>query len=110
MKISQRVENIMKVSHAARNSDTALLILYMQKSGMELTPKQIEIFKKLPSMETITRVRRQLQERGMYEADERVNEERFKKFKTVKQDITHASADELLAPQGYKIAEDDPWN
>lgn len=110
MKTSDRVENILKVSHAARNSDTELIIIYMQKSGMNLSSDQTETFRKLPSMETITRVRRQLQEKGMYEADDSVNEARYKKFQTTKQNIPHEDAGVLLDKLGYRIAEDDPWN
>lgn len=36
MKTSFRVENILQASRAARNSDKELLIIYMQKSGMNL--------------------------------------------------------------------------
>ena len=106
MKISERVENILKVSHAARNSDKDLIVIYMQKSGMELTPKQIKVFKEMPSTETIRRVRQQLQEQGKYEADEEVNEMRYKKFKSVRENIKSESAEEALAKIGYRIAED----
>ena len=105
MKTSERVENILRASHAARNSDTALLILYMQKSGMELTPKQIEIFKDMPSMETITRVRRQLQEQGKYEADEKVQEARYQKMQQHQEE--YGDPNKYLAKLGYKLAEED---
>lgn len=109
MKIQQQVENILKASKLARNDDKRLLIIYMQKAGMELTAKQMEIFESLPSMETITRIRRQLQERGMYEADDAVNEARYKKFVETKQNIKGSDADKVLAPLGYKLADTDYW-
>lgn len=84
MKVSERVENILKASHAARNSDRELQIIYMQKAGLELTPKQIELFRKLPSMETIRRTRQSLQEQGKYPADEAVDNARFEKFRKMK--------------------------
>ena len=110
MKINERIEAILKASKAARNSDTELLIIYLQKSGMELTPKQIEKFKDLPSMETITRVRRQLQEQGKYEADESVQEGRYQKFKEHREEYGIGdSADPYayLEKLGYKIAKED---
>ena len=105
MKISERVENILKASVAARNSDKELLIIYMQKSGMELTPKQIELFKEMPAMETIRRVRQNLQEQGKYPASQKVEEARYKKYQQVKQNISYQEPEKLLEAQGYKILE-----
>lgn len=104
MNVSQRVESILKASVDSRNSDTELLIIYMLKSGMELTPKQIKIFKEMPSMETITRARRQLQEQGKYEASEEVNEARYEKMKEFQGE--YADANRQLAKLGYRIVED----
>ena len=103
MKISERVENILKVSHQARNSDKSLLLIYMQKSGMELTDKQIEIFKSLPAFETITRVRRDLQEQGKYEPTEEVKEARYQKFKNARENIKYETPESLLEAQGYRV-------
>jgi hypothetical protein len=105
VKINERVENILKVSQASRNSDAELLIIYMQKSGMELTPKQKEIFRTLPSMETITRIRRQLQEQGKYEATQEVQEARYEKFKEKQEE--HSDPYAHLAKLGYRIVEDE---
>lgn len=104
VKINDKVESILKHDRASRNSDTRLLIVYMQKSGMELTDKQIEVFKNLPSMETITRVRRQLQEQGKYEADETVQEERYKKFKEHQEE--YSDPNKYLAKLWYRLADD----
>lgn len=103
MKISQQVENILKASREARNSDKELLIIYMQKFGMELTPKQIALFKKMPSTETIRRTRQQLQQEGKYPADESVDQARFDKFKEVKQNIKYETPESLLETMGYKV-------
>jgi hypothetical protein len=104
MKTRDRVENILKVSQASRNSDTELLIIYMQKSGMELTPKQKEIFRTLPSMETITRVRRQLQEQGKYEATQEIQEARYQKMKEHQEEYGDPYAH--LEKLGLRIVED----
>lgn len=103
MKINDRVENILKASYAARNSDKDLLLIYMQKSGMNLTPSQIEVFRKLPAFETITRVRRVLQEQGKYEPSEQVMEARYKKYQSVKEGIHHEDPEKLLESKGYKV-------
>lgn len=106
MKISQQVENILKVSTQARNSDKELIILYMQKFGMELSDKQIKKFREMPSTETIRRVRQQLQEQGKYPASPEVDKARFEKYKEVKANIKSGSTEELLEGQGYKVL---PW-
>jgi hypothetical protein len=81
MKIKEQVESILKYDPASRNSDKRLLVIYMQKAGMNLTPEQIEKFKDLPSTETIRRIRQKLQEQGKYPAKEEINEARYEKFK-----------------------------
>lgn len=110
MTIKQRVENILRVSRLARNSDTELQIIYMQKSGMNLTPEQIQTFKNLPSMETIRRIRQKLQEEGKFPADAEVEEARYQKFKEVTQAISKfkdkdssEEIEKLLESQGYRI-------
>lgn len=105
MTIQDRVENILKVSDKARNSDRELMLIYMQKSGMELTSKQMEVFRNMPSMETIRRIRQKLQEQGKYPASEQVNEERYRKFKQTRQNIKYQSPEQLLENLGYKVRE-----
>jgi len=101
----EQVANILKVSSAARNSDRELLILYMQKFGMELTLKQIEKFRKMPSTETIRRSRQAIQEQGKYLASPAVEEERFRKYKQMK-NMPFEDPEELLKKQGYTVR---PW-
>jgi hypothetical protein len=104
-KINDKVESILKHDRASRNSDTRLLIVYMQKSGMELTDKQIEVFKNLPAMETITRARRNLQEQGKYEADEAVQEARYIKMQQHQDE--YSDPNKYLNRLGYALAEED---
>lgn len=96
----------MKVSHKARNDDKELLVIYMQKFGMGLSAKQIEVFRKMPSMETIRRSRQIIQEQGRWRADEEVEQARYEKYKDVKRGIHHEDVEQLLEKQGYKIL---PW-
>lgn len=103
MTIKQRVENILRASRMARNSDTELQIIYMQKSGMNLSQEQQQKFRELPSMETIRRIRQKLQEEGKYPADAEVEEARYQKFKEVKQNIQTDDVEKLLESQGYRI-------
>lgn len=102
MKTSERVENILKASQRARNSDKYLLIIYMQRSGMNLTKEQIRIFEDMSSAETITRVRRQLQEQGKYPADEEVDNERFEKYQGMKHKTPQDEVDDILERNPFK--------
>lgn len=106
MRIVDRVSNILSVSRAARNSDRELLIIFMQKMGMELTDRQIDIFRKMPSTETIRRTRQSLQERGLYPADQKVNEARYNKFKEMRGAAGITDPEKILENQGYRVR---PW-
>lgn len=104
MTIKQRVEAILKVSRMARNSDTELQIIYMQKSGMNLTEQQQQVFRDLPSMETIRRIRQKLQEEGKYLADAEVEQARYNKFVETKQSInSNLSPEKYLESKGYRV-------
>ena len=111
MKISDRVRNILEAVPSTRNSDKELLIVYMQKSGMDLTPAQVNLFKELPSMETIRRIRQKIQENGEYPASPEVEKQRFEKYKQTKGSIgvtTAKEAEELLdgtlvLPDGTRV-------
>lgn len=106
MNITDRVEAILKHDKASRDSDKRLLVIYMQKAGMELTPKQIEIFNSMPSMETIRRIRQKLQEGGKYPASKEVDQARFEKFREVKHGLNLTNPEKLLESQGYRVL---PW-
>lgn len=103
MKISERVSNILAVSKKARNSDKHLQVIYMQRSGMELTEKQIELFIEMPSMETIRRTRQQIQMEGKYPADKEVEASRFDKYKEMRQ------AAGLIEPERVLEQRAIPW-
>lgn len=105
MKILDQVTNILKASHMARNSDKQLMIIFMQKSGMNLSPQQIETFKRMPSLETVRRTRQLIQEQGKYPADQRIEEERYNKFKEVRHGIQYEDPEALLEKRGYKVLE-----
>lgn len=87
MNIAERVRNIMQAVPATRSSDKELLIVYMQKAGMDLTPAQVNLFKQLPSMETIRRIRQKIQENGELLATPEVEKARFEKYKQTKGSI-----------------------
>ena len=87
MTTAQQVESILRHVKDTRSSDTELLLVYMHKAGIELTEPQKAKFREMPTPETITRIRRKLQEQGKYEATHQVNEARYNKFKEMKQTI-----------------------
>ena len=84
MKLTEQVESILKYDKESRDSDKRLLVIYMQKAGMNLSDAQIDKFRDMPSMESITRARRILQEQGKYEATEEVDNARFEKYQEAK--------------------------
>lgn len=61
----------------------------MLKSGMGLSQEQIETFRNMPSLEAVRRTRQKIQEDGMYPADPEVDQERFRKFKAMRENIVH---------------------
>lgn len=103
MTVNQRIENILRVSRAARNSDKELWLIYAQKSGMMLSEAQQKIFRAMPSFETIRRTRQKIQELGKYLADPAIEKQRYEKFKQVRENINYETPEELLERQGYKI-------
>lgn len=105
MTTTERIENILRTSSAARNSDLELWLVYAAKSGLNLSESQVRVLQDMPSMETIRRTRQKFQEQGKYPADEAVNEARYQKFKEVKQEIKYQDPEKLLEAQGYHIKE-----
>lgn len=81
--ISDRVRYVLGEYEHTRNSDKELLVVYMQKSGMNLTKEQIKIFRSMPSMEAIRRVRQKIQENGEYLPADEVRRERLLKAKAM---------------------------
>lgn len=103
MKILEQVESILKCVPKTRDSDKELMIVFMAKSGMNLTQMQESVFRKMASMETIRRSRQIIQEQGKYPASPEVEQERYNKFITVKQGIHYEDPEKLLEKQGYTV-------
>lgn len=99
----QRVKNILEFVPKTRNSDIELLIIYWQKAGVNLSNEQIQKIKELPSPDTLTRIRRKIQENGEFPASKSVEDARFAKFKQVKQNIKSEDAEKLLEAKGIKV-------
>lgn len=76
MKVTEQVENILRASKLARNSDKELFIIFMQKFGLDLDARQVERFRDMPSFETLRRIRQKLQEQGKYPASPMIGKER----------------------------------
>lgn len=92
MTITQQVKNILKVSELARNDHKELLIIYMQKSGMNLSKAQIATFKDMPDLWTVRRTCQKIQENGEYTASEAVDAARFNKYKEIRNTIPNQTA------------------
>lgn len=118
MTITQQVRNLLSFSPKARNDDKELYILYLQKSGMELTDKQLAIFRDMPSLETVRRIRQKLQESGEYVAAEPVRKKRHQKSLEMQQNAPTAKPETLerillkdgttvSVPSNYKIVEEE---
>lgn len=105
MTVKQRIKAILTVSHAARNSDKSLWLIYAQKSGMKLTEAQIEVFRDMPSMETLRRTRQVIQNtEGSLRPDQEVSDARFNKFKEMKSSIPFMDEpSKILETNGYRV-------
>lgn len=104
MKVLDQVMNILKASEKARNSDTELMLIYFYKSGMNLSPEQIELFRKLPSMETIRRTRQLIQMKGQFPPNPEVEKQRYKKFQKMREGGT---PEEVL--ENKRVSVPLPW-
>jgi len=81
-KIKDRVEFILQTFPSARNSDAKLIAYYLYQFHEDLVKKDREDYwirlndiadrEKLPSFESIRRVRQKLQEMGQYPSDEQI--------------------------------------
>lgn len=99
----QRVRNLLEHVPSTRSSDIELIIYYYQKAGVNLSFEQMQKIRELPTPETLTRIRRKIQENGEFPATKEVEEARYNKFKSVKQNINYEDPEKLLAAKGYKI-------
>lgn len=91
MKMNYIVEQSLVNNLEARNSDKILLLDVWDKLGFGLSESQRQRFMRMPSAETITRIRRKLQEKGEYPATKRIKETRELKSMIVQQNMPTAS-------------------
>jgi len=73
VKVKDIVEDILDSDEKARNSDKWLIYLYWVSKGLEM---DFEEFEDMPSFESITRVRRKIQEQGLYLSDKQIADKR----------------------------------
>jgi hypothetical protein len=85
------VERVLERNLNARNSDKVLFLQVWEEMGFYLSDSQRQKFLSLPSSESITRVRRKLQEQGRYPATERIKKTRELKSMIVQQNMPTAS-------------------
>lgn len=91
MRVSKIVEDVLRENVKSRNSDKVLLIFVYRRLGLDLTASQIYKLLDMPSAETITRVRRKLQEQGKYVADKSIAKERNFRSMQMQQNAPNAS-------------------
>jgi hypothetical protein len=91
MKTSIVVEQVLRDSPDARNSDKVLMFKTWEKLGFYLSETQKEKFLNLPDPQTIGRIRRKLQEQGRYPATKEVKQTREVKSTVVQQNIPSAN-------------------
>lgn len=107
MTTTDRIKAILSASEAARNSDTALWLIYAQKSGLNLSSEQVEVFKNMPSPETIRRTRQKIQEEGHYLPSATVGRERKLRSYVMRQNIPGAKPEKvekiIQAPQVQQL-------
>lgn len=84
----KKVRRILRNSTSARNSDAVLLLQYLFKyTALRHIPKEYKellvdsLANKIPSVETLTRIRRKIQEGGDYLATKKVQKHRREKEK-----------------------------
>lgn len=116
MTITEQVRNLLAYSEKARDSDKVLIGLYLRRAGVELDNRQIDQLMNLPSFETITRIRRKLQESGEFQPSPEVAKERKLKSYAVQQNAPNASPERIeqvlrdgskvSLPSGYAISEE----
>lgn len=76
MTLNKIVENVLSNSVDARNNDKRLMIEVFEAKGLYFSERQKEKIMQLPSVESITRMRRKIQQEGKYKATEKVQKMR----------------------------------
>jgi hypothetical protein len=64
--VKSTVEQILRKSESARNSDKALIAWFLREHGLDLDRDQLEILLTMPSLETARRERQKFQQAGKY--------------------------------------------
>lgn len=89
-KVAPIVAHILRTSEEARNSDTELLIQFLELQGFgKMSEAQKLAFRKV-SFESITRARRKFQEEGQFLPNEKVGKQRRLKSMIVQQNAPTA--------------------
>lgn len=94
-RLGRIVKLVMKTYPNTRNNDHDLIIGVYYALGFEMTPEQREKFRNLPTPETVTRLRRKIQEKGEYLPAEAVGKFRRHKSLVVQQNAPTASVERL---------------
>lgn len=85
MRASVIIETVLKESPETRSSDKELYIKVWEHYGFYMSESQKAEFRELPSSETIRRIRQKLQEKGQYQASEKIARHRHVKSQEVQQ-------------------------
>ena len=85
MLVNKIIEQLMRDNQQTRSSDKELMIAFWESQGLHLSYADKEKIRSLPTFETITRVRRKIQEGGLYQADQRVKASRHHKDLSMQQ-------------------------
>lgn len=102
----QRTENLLKFVPETRSNDKLLCIVFMQKSGLNLSDSQQRAFMEMDDLWNVRRYRQKFQEKGKYPADEATNEARYRKYVEVTSNIKSEDPEQALETQGIKVL---PW-
>lgn len=94
MRLLPLIEDILENNPRTRDSDKELFIQVMQRRGMELTYRQIDIMRDL-NFESIRRTRQKLQEQGKYRASDRVAKQRRIKSYVMQQNAPIAKPERI---------------
>lgn len=96
MTTREKVEAILKYDVASRSSDKRLVVIFLQKSGLDLTEEQIKKFYAMDDLWTVRRCRQKIQEEGKYLATKEVEDYRYKRFKQVRETIPFSPSPEVV--------------
>lgn len=94
--IANQVEQALRDNLEARSDDRELIIEILQNHGADLTDQQKNLIRAL-SFETITRVRRKLQQEGQYLATDRVRRARKMKGMIMQQNVPGSTSKRVEA-------------